>query len=77
MQCCGVELSYGEVEVSDQVVAYERRSLPGATARSTRFRSTCRARQFATRALWFVPPDELMEEAAATSSARCTPPSTR
>ena len=61
-RCCGVELSYGEVEVSDQVVAYERRSLPERRAASTRSRSTCPARQFSTRALWFVPPDELMEE---------------
>ena len=57
-----MELSYGEVEVSDQVVAYERRSLPEGRRLDT-VPLDLPARQFATRALWFVPPDELMEEA--------------
>ena len=61
VRCCGVELSYGEVEVSDQVVAYERRSLPEGRRLDT-VPLDLPARQFATRALWFVPPDELMEE---------------
>jgi DEAD/DEAH box helicase domain-containing protein len=60
-ECCGVELAYGEVEVSDQVVAYERRSLPEQRRLDT-IPLDLPARQFATRALWFVPPDELMAE---------------
>jgi DEAD/DEAH box helicase domain-containing protein len=62
VQCCGVELSYGEVEVSDQVVAYERRSLPEGRRLDT-VPLDLPSRHFSTRALWFVPPDELMEEA--------------
>ena len=58
---CGVELSYGVVEVSDQVVAYERRSLPEQRLLDT-IPLDLPVRQFSTRALWFVPPDELMEE---------------
>jgi DEAD/DEAH box helicase domain-containing protein len=61
VQCCGVALSYGEVEVSDQVVAYERRSLPEGRRLDT-VPLDLPVRQFSTRALWFVPPDELMEE---------------
>ena len=60
-RCCGVELAYGVVEVSDQVVAYERRSLPEQRRLDT-IPLDLPARQFSTRALWFVPPDELMEE---------------
>ena len=48
--------------MSDQVVAYERRSLPEGRRLDT-VPLDLPARQFATRALWFVPPDELMEEA--------------
>ncbi len=59
--CCGVELTYGVVEVSDQVVAYERRSLPEQRLLDT-IPLDLPVRQFETRALWFVPPDELMEE---------------
>ena len=51
---CGVELAYGEVEVSDQVVAYERRSLPEQRRLDT-IPLDLPVRQFATRALWFVP----------------------
>jgi DEAD/DEAH box helicase domain-containing protein len=58
---CGVELTYGVVEVSDQVVAYERRSLPEQRLLDT-IPLDLPMRQFETRALWFVPPDELMEE---------------
>src|SRR4029077_8180771 len=57
--CCGVELSYGEVEVTDQVVAYERRSLPEQRRLDT-IPLDLPARHFVTRALWFVPPDSLM-----------------
>ncbi len=59
--CCGVELAYGVVEVSDQVVAYERRSLPEQRLLDT-IPLDLPVRQFSTRALWFMPPDELMEE---------------
>ncbi|HEY3614239.1 MAG TPA: DEAD/DEAH box helicase [Gaiellales bacterium] len=59
---CGVELTYGTVEVSDQVVAYERRSLPEQRLLDT-IPLDLPARHFSTRALWFVPPDELLEEA--------------
>jgi DEAD/DEAH box helicase domain-containing protein len=58
---CGVELTYGVVEVSDQVVAYERRSLPEQRLLDT-VPLDLPVRQFSTRALWFVPPDELLEE---------------
>jgi len=61
VECCGVELSYGEVEVTDQVVAYERRSLPEQRRLDT-IPLDLPARHFVTRALWFVPPGELMEE---------------
>jgi DEAD/DEAH box helicase domain-containing protein len=60
-RCCGVELAYGVVEVSDQVVAYERRSLPEQRRLDT-IPLDLPARQFSTRALWFVPPEELLEE---------------
>jgi len=59
--CCGVELAYGEVEVSDQVTAYERRSLAEGRRLDT-VPLDLPVRHFATRAFWFVPPDELMEE---------------
>jgi DEAD/DEAH box helicase domain-containing protein len=59
-RCCGVDLTYGVVEVSDQVVAYERRSLPEQRRLDT-IPLDLPARHFSTRALWFVPPDELME----------------
>ena len=58
---CGVELNYGVVEVSDQVVAYERRSLPEQRRLDT-IPLDLPERRFETRALWFIPPDELMEE---------------
>ena len=48
--------------MSDQVVAYERRSLPEGRRLDT-VPLDLPARHFATRAFWFVPPDELMEEA--------------
>ena len=59
--CCGVELTLRRVEVSDQVVAYERRSLPEQRLLDT-IPLDLPSAQFETRALWFVPPDELMEE---------------
>ncbi len=56
--CCGVELSYGVVEVADQVVAYERRSLPEQRLLDT-IPLDLPVRRFSTRAFWFVPPDDM------------------
>jgi DEAD/DEAH box helicase domain-containing protein len=75
----GVTLSFGEVSVTDTVLAYQRRRL------STTRRSTCRARfaatSFSTQALWFeLDAGELAARDGAAGgccSARCTPPSTR
>ncbi len=61
-QRAGVKLSYGQVEVGDQVVAYQRRSLPEHRALDT-VPLDLPERRFSTAALWFEPSDELLEEA--------------
>ena len=61
-QRCGVELSLRRGR-GDRPGGRLRAPQPArSSGGSTRSRSTCPARQFSTRALWFVPPDELMEE---------------
>ena len=57
---CGVSLSFGEVEVSDQVVAYQRRSLPNQHILDVTPLDLPEQR-FVTQALWFEPPDDLLE----------------
>ena len=76
-QCCGVELSYGEVEVSDQVVAYERRSLPEGRRLDTVPLDLPVAAVRDARALVRAARRADGGGRAATSWARCTPPSTR
>ncbi|MDX6525571.1 MAG: box helicase protein [Gaiellales bacterium] len=61
-QRAGVKLSYGEVEVIDHVVAYQRRSLPEHRALDLVPLDLPEVR-FSTAALWFEPSDELFEEA--------------
>jgi DEAD/DEAH box helicase domain-containing protein len=61
-QRAGVKLSYGQVEVVDQVVAFQRRSLPEHTTLDT-VPLDLPERRFSTAALWFEPSDELLEEA--------------
>ena len=61
LHVCGVELSLGEIEVTDRVVGYQRRSLPGHAAIDT-LPLDLPERRFRTAGLWFVPPDELLEE---------------
>ena len=58
----GVKLSYGQVEVVDQVVAYQRRSLPEHRPLDT-VPLDLPERRFSTAAFWFEPSDELLEEA--------------
>jgi DEAD/DEAH box helicase domain-containing protein len=58
----GVKLSYGLVEVADQVVAYQRRSLPEHRALEL-VPLDLPERRFDTAAFWFEPSDELLEEA--------------
>jgi DEAD/DEAH box helicase domain-containing protein len=58
----GVPLSHGEVEVSDHVIGYQRRALPGHAVLDTH-PLELPERRFRTAALWFEPPDELLEEA--------------
>ena len=59
-ECCGVSLSFGEVEVSDQVVAFQRRSLPSRHILDVTPLDLPEQR-FVTQALWFEPPDALLE----------------
>jgi DEAD/DEAH box helicase domain-containing protein len=61
-QRAGVKLSYGQVEVVDHVVAYQRRSLPEHRSLDLVPLDLPEVR-FSTAALWFEPPDELLEEA--------------
>jgi DEAD/DEAH box helicase domain-containing protein len=58
----GVQLSYGLVEVRDQVVGYQRRSLPEHRPLEL-VPLELPERRFDTAALWFEPSDELLEEA--------------
>jgi DEAD/DEAH box helicase domain-containing protein len=58
----GVRLSYGQVEVVDQVVAFQRRSLPEHRPLDL-VPLDLPERRFSTAAFWFEPSDELLEEA--------------
>jgi DEAD/DEAH box helicase domain-containing protein len=58
----GVKLSYGQVEVVDQVVAFQRRSLPEHRPLDL-VPLDLPERRFATAAFWFEPSDELLQEA--------------
>ena len=77
----GVTLSFGEVSVTDTVLAYQRTAPRRPRAGATSSRSSCRPTSFSTQALWF----ELRRAASSRErasrwrrcSARCTPPSTR
>ena len=57
-----MKLSYGQVEVVDQVVAFQRRSLPEHRPLDT-VPLDLPERRFSTAALWFEPSDELLEQA--------------
>jgi DEAD/DEAH box helicase domain-containing protein len=61
-QRAGVKLSFGQVEVVDQVVAFQRRSLPEHRPLDT-VPLDLPERRFSTAALWFEPSDELLEQA--------------
>ena len=58
----GVQLSYGLVEVTDQVVGYQRRSLPEHRPLEL-VPLELPERRFDTAAFWFEPSEELLEEA--------------
>ena len=58
----GVQLSYGQVEVVDQVVAYQRKSLPEHRSLDI-VPLDLPERRFETAAFWFEPSDELLAEA--------------
>jgi DEAD/DEAH box helicase domain-containing protein len=51
---CGMELSFGEIEVTEQVVAYERRTISGQD-RIELVPLELPATTFATEAVWFLP----------------------
>jgi DEAD/DEAH box helicase domain-containing protein len=51
---CGMELSFGEIEVTEQVVAYERRTISGQD-RIELVALDLPATTFATEAVWFLP----------------------
>jgi DEAD/DEAH box helicase domain-containing protein len=55
----GVDLSYGEVEVTDHVVGYQRRELPGHTFLDN-IELDLPEQRFRTRALWFDPPGTVL-----------------
>jgi DEAD/DEAH box helicase domain-containing protein len=55
---CGVELTFGDVAVTEQVLAYQRKSLPHHEVISTT-ELDLPAETFATQALWFTVPDAL------------------
>jgi DEAD/DEAH box helicase domain-containing protein len=61
-QRAGVKLSYGQVEVVDQVVAFQRRSLPEHRPLDL-VPLDLPERRFSTAAFWFEPSDELLEQA--------------
>jgi DEAD/DEAH box helicase domain-containing protein len=58
-QRAGVQLSYGQVEVVDQVVAYQRKSLPDHRPLDL-VPLDLPERRFETAAFWFEPSDELL-----------------
>jgi DEAD/DEAH box helicase domain-containing protein len=51
---CGMQLSFGEIEVTEQVVAYERRTISGQD-RIELVALDLPATTFATEAVWFLP----------------------
>jgi DEAD/DEAH box helicase domain-containing protein len=51
---CGLELSFGEIEVTEQVVAYERRTISGQE-RIELVALDLPATTFATEAIWYLP----------------------
>ena len=75
----GVTLSFGRVNVTDQVLAYQRKKLPDARDRRPPERSTCprrrsRRRRCGTSSTTTCSPTTSRWRCC---SARCTPPSTR
>ncbi len=57
----GIELSFGEIEVTEQVVAYERKTISGQE-RIELVTLDLPATTFATEAVWYLPePDQLAE----------------
>ena len=75
----GMELAFGDIEVTEQVVAYERRTV-AARSGSSWSPLVLPETTFTTEAIWYLP--EAHHLAAASRrcrgcSGRCTPPSTR
>ena len=56
----GLELTFGRVSVTEQVVAYQEDD-PGRQTRLDSSRSTCRRRRFETEAIWYLPEPEMLE----------------
>ena len=72
----GAVLSFGTIEVTEQVVAYQKRGIEDAEVIDT-VTLDLPEQVFTTEALWFTLPPELTHSPArAPSSAPCTPPST-
>jgi DEAD/DEAH box helicase domain-containing protein len=57
---CGMELSFGEIQVTEQVVAYERRTISGQD-RIELVALDLPATTFATEAVWFLPEARQLE----------------
>ena len=75
----GLELVFGEIEVTEQVVGYERKTI-ASQERIELVPLDCPPSTFATEAIWFCPePEQLARprRRCRSCSGRCTPPSTR
>jgi DEAD/DEAH box helicase domain-containing protein len=60
-ECCGVELSFGIVAVTEQVVAYQKKSVADHSVVDL-LALDMPEQEFVTQALWYELPDELLRE---------------
>jgi DEAD/DEAH box helicase domain-containing protein len=60
-ECCGVELSYGIVSVTEQVVAYQKKRVADHSVVDL-LALDMPEHEFVTQALWYELPDELLRE---------------
>jgi DEAD/DEAH box helicase domain-containing protein len=74
----GLELSFGTVVVSEQVVAYQKKSIHDQASLDI-VQLDLPQTEFETEAIWFVPEPWMTEDLDSSGgcSARSTPPSTR
>jgi DEAD/DEAH box helicase domain-containing protein len=60
-ECCGVELSFGIVSVTEQVIAYQKKRIADHAVLDL-LALDMPEQQFVTQALWYELPDELLRE---------------